>query len=89
MARTMFTEKKDTKIYRVVVEAVVTDGTQDWWSQIYGPYPKKGTRDAQLTRVRKDLDGVIRRQSGHGLGGLVSYEAYPEEGEISWAREDA
>lgn len=79
----MFTENKDTKIYRVIVEAEVAEGTQDWWSEVYGPYPKKGTRDAQLTRVRKDLDSLIRK----GHSGLLSYEAWPEEGEISWSRE--
>lgn len=82
MARTMFKDNKDTKIFRVVLEVKVKEGERDWWSQVYGPYPKEKTANTQLTRVIFDTEN----QMSHVHMGIESYEAWVEEGEISWTR---
>lgn len=83
MARTMFSDRKDTKIYRVVLEVSTKEGVKDWWSEVYGPYPQEKTARTQLTRVHSDMQG-----KDHAHMGIDSYEAWLEEGDISWSRKE-
>lgn len=83
MARTMFKEDKDTQIFRVIVEVTMADGKADYWSTAYGPYPMRKTANTQLTRVRTDLNHMIEK---HGHTGILSYDSWIEDGDISWKR---
>lgn len=92
MARTMFNEKPEMKIYRVVVEATRRDGEVDKWrSETYGPYTSKPAAQGVLTQKKKSLDTSIsmaeRSEKVYGVTratDVVGYKARIEEGVIEW-----
>ncbi|QFG12128.1 Hypothetical Protein OBI_RACECAR_286 [Arthrobacter phage Racecar] len=92
MARTMFNEDPDMKIFRVVVEAMRRDGEVDVdRSEVLGPYTSKPTAQGVLTGRKKDLDEMIvmseRNENVYNNPrpfDVVSYKARIEEGFTVW-----
>lgn len=92
MARTMFSDDPTAEIYRIIINVKDRNGDDHkWYCKTLGPYVSKVTAKGVLTKEKKALDRHIRMSEKNPnpfTEEVVSYEAWIEEGDITWKRSE-